>query len=1213
MAMNKSRRTSNINNVVQYDTSGNVTIPQIDNANIDTDEFLVSDNGTIKFRTGSEVLSDIGGQGAITLTTTGTTGAATLVGNTLNIPQYVTGAGFVPVGRQLTINGVTYDLSADRTWSITAGVSSVSGTAPINAANVSGAVTISIDQADTDTDGYLSSVDWNTFNGKQPAGSYITALTGEVTAAGPGSVAATISNAAVIAKVLTGLSITGSAITSSDSLLSAMGKLQNQINGLTGSLIYKGSWNAATNTPTINSGVGVAGNFYIVTTPGSTTIDGTSSWAVGDWIIFSGAVWQKVPNTNTVVSVNSYTGAVVLTTDDIAEDASPTNLWFTNARAQAAITGGASSIVTSDLTASRALASNASGKVVVSAVTSTELGYLTGTTSAVQTQIDGKEPTIAAAATDPTLKYWRGDKSWQTLPVYTFNSLSPMTTLGDIIYGGASGAGTRLAGNTTANRRFLRQTGTGTVSAAPAWDGLVSGDIPNNSAEAGSVANSLTFKADGTGAAATVTYNGSTARTISYNSIGAQPASVNLDSLAGLTYGSASAIVRMTAANTFTLDTGNYLALVSQTAAKFLASPTGAAGVPSFRTIVAADIPTLNQNTTGSAATLTTARTLTIGATGKTFDGSADRTWTLAEIGAIGNPMTTLGDIIYGGAAGAVTRLAGSTSSSKRFLTQTGDGTVSAAPAWGSIAAGDVPTLNQNTTGSAATLTTARTFTIGGTGKSFDGSANVSWTLAEVGALSNSSTSTQSGYFGDIYLYDDGTPSHYLQITNSANLTAARILSINVNDANRTISLEGNLTVSAAATVSGTNTGDQTNISGNAATATKLETSRNINGVGFDGSANITITANTPTSLTFNDGGAGATTGTTFNGGTARTISYNTIGAQPLSTNLSSLAGLTFASTSFVKMTAAGTFGLDTNTYLTGNQTVTLTGDVTGSGATSIATTIGAGKVTNTMLAGSINYSKMDSGTVPTWNQNTTGSAATLTTARNINGTSFNGSANITTASWGTARTITIGATGKSVDGSGDVSWSLGEIGAQAAGSYVTTNTYQSITGYKEFASYGSGNKTGFLCNNATTGFMFFQNVSTGKTWDWEILSDGTINLNESGVSARFMLYAGGGGRVFGNLTANGFFESSDIRYKEVLHTNPVVDLSSIEVIKYRFTDDLSGQVRYGYSAQDVQSVCADLVSEKDERLYLNYSDVHTLKIAALEKEIKELKLKLGI
>lgn len=59
--------------------------------------------------------------------------------------------------------------------------------------------------------------------------------------------------------------------------------------------------------------------------------------------------------------------------------------------------------------------------------------------------------------------------------------------------------------------------------------------------------------------------------------------------------------------------------------------------------------------------------------------------------------------------------------------------------------------------------------------------------------------------------------------------------------------------------------------------------------------------------------------------------------------------------------------------------------------------------------------------------------ATTLQTARTINGTSFNGGKNITTANWGTARTITIGSTGKSVNGSGNVSWSLSEIGAAAA------------------------------------------------------------------------------------------------------------------------------------------------------------------------------------
>ena len=58
--------------------------------------------------------------------------------------------------------------------------------------------------------------------------------------------------------------------------------------------------------------------------------------------------------------------------------------------------------------------------------------------------------------------------------------------------------------------------------------------------------------------------------------------------------------------------------------------------------------------------------------------------------------------------------------------------------------------------------------------------------------------------------------------------------------------------------------------------------------------------------------------------------------------------------------------------------------------------------------------------------------ATKLTTPRSINGTNFDGTANITTANWGTTRTLTIGNTGKSVNGAGNVSWSLSEIGAAA-------------------------------------------------------------------------------------------------------------------------------------------------------------------------------------
>jgi hypothetical protein len=491
--------------------------------------------------------------------------------------------------------------------------------------------------------------------------------------------------------------------------------------------------------------------------------------------------------------------------------------------------------------------------------------------------------------------------------------------------------------------------------------------------------------------------------------------------------------------------------------------------------------------------------------------------------------MTTLGDTIYGGASGAGTRLAGNTTTTKKFLRQIGTGTVSAAPAWDTLVSEDIPNNAANTSGNAntaTTLATARaingvnfdgsagititantpnsvTFNNAGTGDAsgttFNGSAARTISYNTIGAqpafgnqtanyvyagpttgvaaaptfralvsadipalayLSNSTSSTQDGYFGNVNLYDDTTPSHYLTVTNSANLTAARILSIDVNDASRTISLSGNLTVSAAASVSGTNTGDQTDISGNAATATALKT------------------------------------------------------------------------------------------------------------------------------------------------------------ARNINGTSFDGTAAITTSSWGTSRTITIGSTGKAVDGSGNVSWTLAEIGAQAAGSYQPAGSYvtiggtETITGTKTFQP-GGGYKTSFAssANGSAQGVMVWVNGNTSKSWDLEVLSNGTWNLNESNVSARLQLYAGGGGRIFGNLTADAFFESSDIRYKNILHTNPNISID-IDLIKFNRTDVDTDRIRYGYSAQQVKELMPELVSG-DDKLSVNYMDIHSIKIAALEREVKELKAKL--
>lgn len=178
--------------------------------------------------------------------------------------------------------------------------------------------------ATTSVSGYLTSTDWTTFNGKQASGSYITALTSDVTATGPGSVAATV----------------------------------NSVGGVTAANVATGAnlANAATNANTINT---------IVKRDGSGN--------------------------------------------------------FTATTITAALSGNATNV--------------------------------TGTVA------------IANGGTGQTAK------------TAAFDALQPMTTLGDIMYGGTSGTGTRFAGNTSATKNFLTQTGTGTVSAIPAWATIAAADI----------------------------------------------------------------------------------------------------------------------------------------------------------------------------------------------------------------------------------------------------------------------------------------------------------------------------------------------------------------------------------------------------------------------------------------------------------------------------------------------------------------------------------------------------------------------------------------------------------------------------------------------------------------------------------------------------------------------------------------------------------------
>ena len=425
-------------------------------------------------------------------------------------------------------------------------------------------------------------------------------------------------------------------------VLDTLTSLQNQINAISGGLDYQGTWNASTNSPALASGVGTTNYYYIVGTSGSTNLDGITDWVAGDWLIFNGTVWQKIDQTNLVSSVNGQTGAVSLT--------------YTNVNAIGSITSvdGSVTVSTASGIADLSVAVAASTTTVIAQVRNTTGATLTKGTVVYISGATGQISTVtkALASGDST--------SAQTLGVISAD-LANNTNGYVTIIGLVTDIDT--SAYTDGQQLYLSPTTAGTYTATKPYapnhlvyvaiveyahaihgklfvkvqNGYELDELHNVSAQNPTNGQTLIYNEStalwekhtltaGTGisvsngAGSITVTNSAPDQTVSLTGAGTTTISgtypnftvTSNDAYTGtVTSVSGTSPVASSGGNTPAIslasgygDTQNPYA--SKTAKYFLAAPNGASGVPTFRAMVASDVPTLNQNTTGSAGSVAT-------------------------------------------------------------------------------------------------------------------------------------------------------------------------------------------------------------------------------------------------------------------------------------------------------------------------------------------------------------------------------------------------------------------------------------------------------------------------------------------------------------------------------------------------------------------------------------------------------------------------------
>lgn len=296
---------------------------------------ILSDGASPTLNTGisaSEVRTLIGagtGSGTSNLVI-GTTATTAMAGNTTTITS-TQATAIVNNSKKVSDTGVPAVLSNGTTPSLNSGISAAEMRSLIGAGTGNGSsnlvigttsttakagniTTITTAQANAITANTAKKTDTGTpailSNGSTPtlnsgiSAAEVRTLIGAGTSSSSGVTSVASGNTNTLTKTgTTSVTLTPKTgtVSSSSTNLATGAQIQTAINtAVTGVLKYKGTWDAAANSPTLKSAIGTVGEYYIVSKAGSTNLDGTTDWAVGDWAVFSDQAtdaWQKIDNT----------------------------------------------------------------------------------------------------------------------------------------------------------------------------------------------------------------------------------------------------------------------------------------------------------------------------------------------------------------------------------------------------------------------------------------------------------------------------------------------------------------------------------------------------------------------------------------------------------------------------------------------------------------------------------------------------------------------------------------------------------------------------------------------------------------------------------------------------------------------------------------------------------------------------------------------------